>query len=83
MMKFGNSNLLEVIDLLLSFDVSGTYADHLANKIETHNKNYVSLFNEHLKPKFHNFVHYPTVVRQSGPFRKFWCFKFESKHKQL
>jgi len=28
-------------------------------------------------------THYPQIIRQSGPLRKIWCFKFEQKHKQF
>lgn len=76
-------NLVEIVDLLLSFEVSERYIHHLKKKIAFHNENYTKLFKNALKPKFHNLIHYPTIIRKSGPLRKFWCFKFEAKHKQF
>lgn len=52
-------------------------------KIKKHNLGFVNLFNDTLKPKFHNLVHYPTIARQSGPLRNLWCFKYEANHRQF
>jgi hypothetical protein len=76
-------NLVEMIDILLCFEIDESNTNILENKIKKYNSNYVSLFNDTLKPKFHNLTHYPQLIRQSGPLRKFWCFKFEQKHKQF
>lgn len=75
--------LIEIIDLLMSFEVGDCLISTLKNKIETHNRQYVALFNDHLKPKFHILTHYPTVIQNYGPVRKFWSFQFESKHKNF
>lgn len=76
-------NLVEMIDILLCFEIDESNINILENKIKKHNSDYVSLFNDTLKPKFHNLIHYPLVIRQSGPLRKIWCFKFKQKHKQF
>lgn len=75
-------NLVEMIDILLCFEIESNI-NILEYKIKKHNSEYVSLFNDTLKPKFHNLIHYPFVIRQSGPLRKIWCFKFEQKHEQF
>lgn len=76
-------NYLEIIDILLCFETSESCIDMLEFKIKQHNKDYILLFNDTLKPKFHNLIHYPNIICQSGPLRKLWCFKYESKHRQF
>jgi hypothetical protein len=76
-------NFVEIIDILICFEISESNIILLENKIKTHNSQYVELFNDTLKPKFHNLTHYATILRQSGPLRCLWCFKFESKHRQF
>lgn len=76
-------NLIEIIDILLCFQINESSILLLQNKIQEHNSTYILLFNDTLKPKMHNLIHYPSVIRQSGPLRNLWCFKFESKHRQF
>uniref|UniRef100_A0A6P7H446 Uncharacterized protein LOC114344120 n=1 Tax=Diabrotica virgifera virgifera TaxID=50390 RepID=A0A6P7H446_DIAVI len=73
-------NLIEIIDILLCFEVANPDIILLQNKIKKLNSDYTVLFNDTLKPKFHNLTHYPNIIRQSGPLRKLWCFKYESNH---
>ncbi|XP_055904199.1 uncharacterized protein LOC129940004 [Eupeodes corollae] len=76
-------SFIEIIDLLLAFEICDEIIPMLRKKIEIHNRDYVRLFNDTLKPKHHILTHYPTVIKQSGPVRSFWCFKFEAKHKEF
>lgn len=76
-------NFVEIVDILLCFEVDECSILILENKIKTHNSDYITIFNDTLKPKFHNLTHYPNIIRQSGPLRKIWCFNFEQKHKQF
>ncbi len=76
-------NFLKIIDILLSLNISHNtllYLDHL---IQCHLSEYVRLFQDPLKPKHHFLIHYISIIRQSGPPRKYWCFAFESKHKEF
>lgn len=75
-------NLIEIIDLLLCFEINESDIILLENKIKKLNSDYIMLFNDTLKPKFHNLTHYPNIIRQSGPLRKLWCFKYETNHIQ-
>lgn len=75
--------LIEIIDIVLCFEMTNEVIHILKLKIEQHNREYLRLFNDNLKPKFHNLIHYPGIIKMSGPLRKFWCFKFESKHRQF
>lgn len=60
-------NFLEIIEILLSSQFSNGSILHLQRLIEKHNSEYVSLFKDTLKPKHHLLVHYPTVIKNSGP----------------
>lgn len=73
--------LIDITELILSFEVTELLISTLKLKIKHHNEQYVKLFTDNLKPKFHFLTHYPTVIRNSGPARNFWCFKFEAKHR--
>lgn len=37
----------------------------------------------HLKPKFHNLIHYPRVIKEVGPLLNIACFTFEAVHQPL
>lgn len=76
-------NFVEIIEMLLCFEITDLAIVLLQQKIEIHHKDYILLFNDSLKPKHHNLTHYPEIIRQSGPLRKLWCFKFEAKHRQF
>lgn len=76
-------NLLDINDILLSFDISRDILDLLKFKIRQHHLDYVRIFNDTLKPKHHLMVHYHSVILYSGPPRNYWCFRFEAKHRQF
>ncbi|XP_008188545.1 uncharacterized protein LOC103310882, partial [Acyrthosiphon pisum] len=77
------TNFLKIIDVLLSHTFTENGIVLLQHLIKEHNENYVLLFNDSLKPKHHFLVHYPSIIRQSGPPRHFWCFRFEAKHREI
>ncbi|KAE9522645.1 hypothetical protein AGLY_016950 [Aphis glycines] len=37
----------------------------------------------YIKPKHHILLHYPSIIKKSGPPKHFWCFRYEAKHKDL
>lgn len=76
-------NLTQIIDALLSHSVCETNLIFLRNLIKNHNEQYINLFHDSLKPKHHLLTHYRTIIKQSGPARHYWCFRFEAKHKEL
>lgn len=76
--------LIEMMDLLLLPKFNDQALTLLSNKIATHHEHYKTLFgNQSLTPKFHNLVHYPTVIKKIGPPKSFWCMRFEAKHRQI
>lgn len=76
-------NLIEIIDILLCYEMPVSYINILREKIKVHNSDYIRLFNDNLKPKHHFLIHYPTILLNSGPPRNYWCFRYEAKHKEF
>lgn len=76
-------NLIELLDLMLLSNFTSLDIINLKSHIELHNKKYVELFSDSLKPKHHFLCHYPRIVEHSGPFIFLWTFSFESKHREL
>lgn len=76
-------NFIELLDLLLLPKFNDSNIAKLNKCIMYHNNKYVELFNDTLKPKHHFLTHYCNIIRQSGPLKFLWSYRFESKHKQL
>lgn len=73
----------ELIEDMLCYQVTDALIEQIRSKIEYLNRRYQILFKCHLTPKFHFLLHYTTVIKQSGPLRNLWCFKYEGKHKEF
>ncbi|KAJ1519816.1 hypothetical protein ONE63_005068 [Megalurothrips usitatus] len=52
----------------------------LSKKISEHHRLYCALFNDTLKPKHHNMLHYCTIMRLSGVPSNYACDRFEANH---
>jgi hypothetical protein len=72
--------LLKIIDVLLEPEVTDANTLHLKNLIRTHHKFYTDNFGR-LTLKFHNMVHYDSIMRLYGPVHKFSSIRLEAKHK--
>lgn len=59
------------------------WCDILKQLITKHHTLLLNIYNEGLKPKFHFLLHYPDIIRQSGPLVDLWTMRYESKHKAL
>ena len=55
----------------------------IGSKINYILRTYQALFKKPLTPKFHFLLHYSRVIRQCGPLRNLWSFKYEGKHKEF
>jgi len=75
--------LLKIVELLLSYKFTESSIIYLEQLIKDHNSLYSQLFNDRLKPKHHFLIHYPNIIRESGPPQNFWSFRFEGKHKEI
>ncbi|XP_075168245.1 uncharacterized protein LOC142240420 [Haematobia irritans] len=76
-------NLVELVDIVLLPEFSSLDLRNLQSKIEYHNRTYITLFSDTLKPKHHFLTHYCRIVEHSGPLKYLWTFNFESKHREL
>lgn len=76
-------NLIELVDLMLLSHFTNLDILNLKSRIEIHNREYINIFSDTLKPKHHFLSHYCRIVENSGPFIYLWTFNFESKHRDL
>lgn len=77
-------SLLEITEILIATEISIAKIDKLKLLLENHLKFYLSLFpGKTLKPKHHLLLHYPDVIRKTGPVSKTHCLRFEAKHRDL
>lgn len=75
-------SLVKILHIVLLDSISYELVNELRLLIEYHHKQYIHLFNDTLKPKFHNIIHYPTAILKGGPLRSHWGMRYESKHKE-
>lgn len=74
---------LEIIEILLLYNISQDLLYHLDNLIKCNLRDYVTYFEDNLKPKHHFMLHYKDVIHYSGPPRFYWSFRYESKHRDF
>ena len=73
--------LLEIIASLQCYSFTEKELDNLQFNIERYNSNHVILYPKAtITPKLHSFLHFPSQIRQFGPPRYSWCFRYESKN---
>ncbi|EAT48050.1 AAEL000907-PA [Aedes aegypti] len=75
-------SLLKIFDIIMLHDIPVELIDELKRLVEFHHLNYVNLFQDTLKPKHHNIVHYATAMTMSGSLRRQWGMRCEAKHKE-
>lgn len=72
----------QIMDIVMCRKLQRSYAYLLRTLVTEHLKLFKELFpHERVKPKGHNFIHYGTVLEQSGPLINLSSIRFESKHK--
>lgn len=76
-------NLVQIFDLIIYKDISRESCERLRLLITTHHKSYISLFNDHLRPTFHNMIHYPNMIYKIGPLKGSWCMRAEGFHRNF
>lgn len=74
------TTLMKMTDVLMYRKFTDEDLKELESLIHKHNELYLKNFDEHLKPKQHFLVHYPKVIKDSGPIYKMMCFRNEAKH---
>ncbi|XP_062716918.1 uncharacterized protein LOC134292140 [Aedes albopictus] len=73
--------LLQICHILMLREIPIEYLDNLKKLIQDHHSQYLTLFNDTLKPKHHNLLHYATSIMQSGAPRHQWAMREEAKHR--
>lgn len=74
--------LLNIVDILLMSRFDEPLLNKLHTLIQFHNETYMELFKKPLKPKYHFLNHYVNIIKQSGPPKYLWSFRYESKHRE-
>lgn len=74
--------LLKICHILMLREISPEHLSILRELVNTHHTQYVNLFNDQLKPKHHNIVHYATFILCSGTPRHQWTMRGEAKHRE-
>lgn len=64
-------NIIQMLDILQSGEFTSLDLMKLKQHIEYHNKEYVALFSDGLKPKHHFLVHYCRTIRSIKVFMHF------------
>jgi len=76
--------LKKILDILFCKWVRNEDIILLESLITEHHEIYLHLFRgTSLKPKHHHMVHYPFIIKNSGPLSLFWSMRFEAKHREL
>lgn len=57
-------NFIKIVHIILLDEFDNDILKLLQDLIFEHNKSYVTIFEEQLKPKYHFLTHYPTVIKK-------------------
>ncbi|XP_062546235.1 uncharacterized protein LOC134212419 isoform X1 [Armigeres subalbatus] len=74
--------LVKIVHITMLREIPFALIKELRSVISFHHELYVKLFQDTLKPKHHNLVHYPTAILKGGTLRLHWSMRFEAKHKE-
>lgn len=74
-------NFLKVVELITLPKIDLNYIELMRDLISQHLREYIDNFQENLKPKHHNLVHYPRATTLDGPLIHKSCMRYEAAHK--
>lgn len=72
--------LREIVSIINLDQFDLDFVSYIENIIKEHHELFMSLFKEHLRPKFHFLVHYPYVMSFIGLIQDISSIRFEAKH---
>ncbi|XP_076283963.1 uncharacterized protein LOC143210722 [Lasioglossum baleicum] len=75
--------LRKIVSIVMCRKVNEKNIDTLTKLITEHHKLYCQVFQEQLKFKHHILLHYPRIMRTTGPIKYMSSARFEAKHKEL
>lgn len=73
--------LFNIVQIVIKPSINESELIYLDNLIHEHHSLYISLFNEHLTPKFHFLLHYSRTIRNIGPLSRVSSIRFEAFHR--
>lgn len=73
--------LMLLLDVVMSPIVRPETTTYVQYMVSILCEMYTSLFNQRLKPKFHNLLHYHSAMLKFGPLRYLSSMRFEAKHR--
>lgn len=73
--------LLKICHIVMLREIPNSMIETLRQLVTLHHAQYQTLFNDTLKPKHHNIVHYASFVVHSGTPRHQWAMRGEAKHR--
>ncbi|XP_054083200.1 uncharacterized protein LOC128920265 isoform X1 [Zeugodacus cucurbitae] len=74
---------IKIVDIVMYEEFSDDILNELRALIVDHHTFYTTGFKEKLKPKHHFMVHYVNCIKELGPLKFLWCFRFEGKHAEF
>ena len=72
--------LREIVDHVMSPSFPVNRLSYLQTLIQEFLFTFTTLLPGKMTPKFHFFLHYPTLIAKYGPLKYLWCMRFEAKH---
>ncbi|XP_047123578.1 uncharacterized protein LOC124806573 [Hydra vulgaris] len=74
--------LLRCLDIIFAPAITDGLITQLEFLIEEHHCYFKSVYPEsRLIPKHHFMLHYPECMAKFGPLSRYWCMRFEAKHR--
>lgn len=75
--------IIRFIDLIYLPSYSDENLQELQETVHIMHSQYITTFNQKLKPKHHIVTHYPTLIRRYGPLYYISSMRYEAQHKIL
>lgn len=72
--------LLKIMSIVFAPVISLNNITELELLIQTHHTLFLKEFSTRLIPKHHMMIHYPTIIKNTGPLIYNWSMRFEAKH---
>lgn len=76
-------SLMRIIQCVYSSEITETDIQNLESDIESHLTSYQKIFKKKLRPKQHNLLHYPDIIRDMGPLVHYSMIRYEAKHQSF
>lgn len=74
-------NIRQILALITANTVDKNCHQLLKNLIREHHSLARYVLKRNLTAKDHHLIHYPTILKCSGPLINFWSMRFEAKHR--